>query len=74
LPAGPFELEIDLQMNLPPGIYLVETVVWDQTREADAARGPSACVEVIEGVGFYGTVQLNPRLRLRSGTEPALPP
>jgi lipopolysaccharide transport system ATP-binding protein len=74
LPAGPFELEIDLQMNLPPGIYLVETVVWDQTREADAARGPSACVEVIEGVGFYGTVQLNPRLRLRSRTEPALPP
>jgi ABC-type polysaccharide/polyol phosphate transport system ATPase subunit len=74
LPIGPFELEIDLQMNLAPGIYLVETVVWDQTREADAARGPSACIEVVEGVGFYGTVQLNPRLRLRSRTEPAPSP
>jgi ABC-type polysaccharide/polyol phosphate transport system ATPase subunit len=71
LAPGPFELEIDLQMNLAPGIYLVETVVWDQIRETEAARGPSTCIEVVEGVGFYGTVQLNLRLRLRERTEPA---
>ncbi|MDQ3810345.1 MAG: ATP-binding cassette domain-containing protein, partial [Chloroflexota bacterium] len=65
LPApGPFELGIDLQMNVPAGIYAVETLIWDRQQEKEIARGPSLTVEVEGGPYFFGTVQLNPRMRL----------
>ncbi|HJU65021.1 MAG TPA: polysaccharide ABC transporter ATP-binding protein [Gemmatimonadaceae bacterium] len=61
--AGAFEVEVDLQMNVPVGKYLIETVVWDRVHERAMATGPSVMVDVAEGAGFWGSVQLNPRMR-----------
>lgn len=58
---GPFELELELQMNLPPGLYALESGLWDSKRGKSAGRGPSAHVQV-EGDRFYGEVQMNPRM------------
>ena len=60
---GPFELELELQMNLPPGLYALESGLWDNKRQKPAGNGPSAHVQV-EGHRFYGQVQMNPRMRL----------
>jgi len=63
LPAeGPFELELELQMNVPPGLYAVESNLWDSRRGQSTGHGPSAHVQV-EGKDFYGEVQMNPRMR-----------
>lgn len=59
-----FEVELALQMNVPPGIYGLETGVWDRTRERRVAPGPSVSVRVAEGPSFTGTVQLNAAMRL----------
>ncbi|MGD8495335.1 MAG: ABC transporter ATP-binding protein [Gemmatimonadales bacterium] len=61
--AGPFELELELQMNLPPGLYALESSLWDNKRQKTVGNGPSAHVQV-EGPRFYGEVQMNPRMRL----------
>jgi lipopolysaccharide transport system ATP-binding protein len=65
LVAGePFEMELALQMNVPAGIYSLETGVWDRARERRAAAGPAISVRVAEGPSFTGVVQLNPAMRL----------
>jgi ABC-type polysaccharide/polyol phosphate transport system ATPase subunit len=65
LPAsGPFRLEVELQMNVPPGWYRLESFSWDYRRDREFATGPSTTLEVVEGVGFWGTVQMNPSMRL----------
>jgi lipopolysaccharide transport system ATP-binding protein len=65
LPAeeGPFELELALQMNLPPGLYALESGLWDNKRQRSVGNGPNAHVQV-EGHRFYGEVQMNPRMHL----------
>ncbi|MGH7720098.1 MAG: ABC transporter ATP-binding protein [Gemmatimonadaceae bacterium] len=67
-PVGPFELEIDLQMNLPTGVYSIDTVVWNQREERALAWGPSLSLTVDQGADFWGSVQLNGRMRLLSPT------
>lgn len=62
--AGPFGLELDLQLNVPPGNYVVETTTWDPRGNRDVSAGPSLRVEVTEGASFDGPVQMNPRMRL----------
>jgi lipopolysaccharide transport system ATP-binding protein len=64
---GRFALAVDLQMNLAPGLYRVETFAWDRMMGRQSFVGPSRYVEVTRGVPFSGTVQLNPNARL----EPA---
>ncbi len=66
LPGGPFALGVELQMNVAPGLYALETYVWHRERDRDVLNGPSTIVRVEEGPGFWGTVQLNARLRLDS--------
>jgi lipopolysaccharide transport system ATP-binding protein len=63
--AGGFEIALRLQMNLPAGLYSLETLVWDVRRDQVVAPGPSATVHVEEGTTFWGTVQLNPRMNVR---------
>jgi lipopolysaccharide transport system ATP-binding protein len=71
LPAdGEFRLELRLQMNLTPGVYALETGVYDERTSAIIARGPTASVQVGAGASFAGQVQLNPRILL---AVPALP-
>ena len=70
LPPGQFELKIDLQMNLPPGFYAAETLIWDRKQGTELARGPSLTIEVDGGPYFFGTVQLNARMRLSAAGPP----
>ena len=64
--SGAFELDVDLDFNVPPGLYVVETHVWDYVREAVSYRGPSITVQVEGGPDFSGTVQMIGRMRLRA--------
>jgi ABC-type polysaccharide/polyol phosphate transport system ATPase subunit len=61
---GAFALSIDLDMNVPGGVYAVESVVWDHRREQDVALGPATYVRVEEDFGFWGKVNLSPRMQL----------
>ncbi|HXE56440.1 MAG TPA: ABC transporter ATP-binding protein [Gemmatimonadales bacterium] len=70
--AGAFALVVELQMNLPEGLYAVETYAWDPLRHLETARGPSRTVQVKGGRPFWGSVQLNSRLRLEAPAPDAL--
>ena len=63
---GRFALHVDLQMNLAPGLYLVEAFAWDRLMGRTSFVGPSRYVEVTRGVPFTGLVQLNPAARLEA--------
>jgi lipopolysaccharide transport system ATP-binding protein len=58
-PTGEFAVTFTLQMNLAPGIYLVETLVWDRMMDRMSFVGPATYVEVRGGVPFEGVAQLN---------------
>jgi lipopolysaccharide transport system ATP-binding protein len=67
LPAsGPFQLAIDLQANVPQGIYGIETGVWDRQRGQDVARGPSTYIQVGPGPDFTGSVQMNAGMQVEA--------
>lgn len=59
-----FVLDVELQMNVQPGLYSIETVVWDRKQERDVVFGPSVTLEVGEAdTSFWGPVQMNPAIR-----------
>ena len=62
--AGAFTLDVELQMNVQPGMYVVETTLFDTRLERLLAMGPSVCVRVTEGRIFRGAVQMNPSVQL----------
>ena len=64
-----FTLEVSLQLNTAPGIYTIETVVFDQERIQPHATGPWVNVTVEGGKSFMGEVQMNPEMVLRSPTS-----
>jgi lipopolysaccharide transport system ATP-binding protein len=73
--TGAFALELELQMNVARGVYLVESFVWDQLMSRESFLGPSAHVDVRGADEFDGLVQMHPRLRLlpegaKSGSPP----
>jgi len=59
VPEGAFELAVELQMNVPPGIYALETSLGQWRRERQVRNGPAAMVHVVGGLGFWGSVQMN---------------
>jgi energy-coupling factor transporter ATP-binding protein EcfA2 len=59
-----FAVELELQMNVQPGTYLVETVVWNRKRSEALLVGPSLYVAVELGPLFFGPTQLNAQMRL----------
>jgi len=61
---GRFDVEIELQFNVPPGVIAVETAVWDRATHRDLARGPSVTLQLVEGIKFAGSVHMQPRMRL----------
>jgi hypothetical protein len=63
-PLGPFTVSVELQLNVPPGNYVIEPSVWDPYRHRDAFTGPPLLLTVEEGPAFEGSVQMNPRMRL----------
>ncbi|HEX5437646.1 MAG TPA: polysaccharide ABC transporter ATP-binding protein [Gemmatimonadaceae bacterium] len=71
--TGSFALDVTLQWNVPPGIYALETHVWDRVRERTAVKGPSLTVTVKGGPTFYGAVQMNPRMEFSQPRAIAIP-
>lgn len=67
--GGQFTLEIILQVNAPPGLYLVEALVRDRKLGRRIANGPRTCVRVAESTPFDGSVQMNASFRLVPSQE-----
>ena len=64
--AQAFEITVDLQANLVPGLYHIETGIWDRVRQRIVSSGPSRTLTVQPGISpFGGTVQLNAEMTLR---------
>jgi ABC-type polysaccharide/polyol phosphate transport system ATPase subunit len=61
---GSFEVEVSLQLNVPPGLYHLETVVHDLRHNGDAGVGPSTYLQVVDERGFRGGVQMNATMQL----------
>lgn len=64
---GEFTVDVDLQMNLPGGVYLLETLVWDRKRSQQIVAGPATYVRVEDSHVFHGSVNLRPRIELTPG-------
>jgi len=72
LGPGPFELEIELQLNVGQGIYSVETAVNDSSRRQVAAAGPTTHLRVSQSTTFGGGIQMNPVMRVVRQRAPRL--
>jgi hypothetical protein len=70
--SGAFQLSIDLQLNVPPGVYILESFAWDRIMSRISFVGPTAHVEVTGGSEFLGSVQLNARARLEPESSGSL--
>jgi energy-coupling factor transporter ATP-binding protein EcfA2 len=62
--SGSFALTVELQMNVPPGLYLVETLIQDRMRGQLLVTGPQTSVQVSKGRIFRGTVQMNGQMQV----------
>lgn len=64
LPAcGPFDLEIDLRMNVGPGLYRAQAAAWDPRNLREISRGPSTLIAVGSQPSAAGPVFVSPRMR-----------
>ena len=63
--AGEFRLAFELQLNVPAGVYLIESYVWDRIMERESFAGPRIHLEVRGGDDFEGAIQMNPRAYLQ---------
>ena len=68
--TGRFAVTMELQLNLPLGVYPVESFVWNRMAGRELGGGPGGAVRVEGGPEFEGTVQMNARVRVLShGSE-----
>ena len=73
LPAeGAFAIDAELQLNVPPGVYMLESAVWDRQMGRSSFTGPVTYIDVRGGDEFTGPVQMNPRLTM--SRDPAARP
>ena len=69
LPAsGEGVVAVELQLNVPPGVYTLEAFVWDLVMSRERYAGLVEHLEVDPGDEFEGTVQMNARV---DATPPA---
>jgi len=74
LPAtGEFEVALSIQMNVPSGLYSVDSFVWDESEMSITHSGPSLTIEVTDAVDFKGSVQMNPEIRLETPSDSGTP-
>ncbi|MEO5989960.1 MAG: ABC transporter ATP-binding protein [Candidatus Eisenbacteria bacterium] len=66
IPPGRFGLRVGLEMNVPPGLYAIESSVWQGGHERDSRNGPTTLIRVSGGPSFTGTVQMNSSILVRS--------
>jgi ABC-type polysaccharide/polyol phosphate transport system ATPase subunit len=71
--AGWFVTTFDLQFNVPPGVFVVETSVWDRQMSRESFVGPTRYIEVRGGAPFDGMVQMNPRVQVRAQAPAGIP-
>jgi ABC-type polysaccharide/polyol phosphate transport system ATPase subunit len=71
LPAGRFALGVELQMNVAPGIYAIESSIGQWQRDRNDPGGLAALVHVSGGQGFWGPVQMNCTMHLAPGADAA---
>ncbi len=64
--GGDFELEVDMQMNVSPGTYRAQAVVWNSSSHNEMARGPSVIIAVGGTTIGGGRIFVDPRFRLLS--------
>lgn len=67
--AGAFSVSLTLQMNVPTGLYIIETLIWNSVRGRASFIGPTHYLEVTAGAPFAGTVQMNPTVRIAMATS-----
>lgn len=72
--AGAFALDAELQLNVAPGIYTVESLIWDRLMTRQSFGGPRVRLEVNGGDEFEGPVQMHPRLRITAAAAAARAP
>ena len=63
---GDFELDIELQLNIPAGVYSFESHVFSPSLRKDVLVGPTLVLQVEPGAPFWGSVQMNSRMGLAS--------
>lgn len=68
---GPFTIDVDLQMNVQPGIYLADIGVFDRADETMLLAGPSLNVRVLESRAWLGVTNLNAAITVRQPTVTA---
>ena len=51
-------------MNVPPGIYVIEALVWNRRIDRALGAGPTVTLQVTGGPIFAGQVQLNAGMRV----------
>jgi ABC-type polysaccharide/polyol phosphate transport system ATPase subunit len=61
---GVFELAVELQFNVPPGIYGLDVMVWDRQRGGATGQRLSGYVQVAPGLDFSGPVQMNAAMQV----------
>lgn len=68
LPRGKdFDLAVELQANVVPGLYHVETGVWDRVSQRTVRSGPSRMLTVQAGARpFGGSIQMNAEMCVHS--------
>jgi ABC-type polysaccharide/polyol phosphate transport system ATPase subunit len=72
-PPGEFALAVSIQLNVPPGTYLIDSVVYDRFYHRDVFHGPAIVVTVTPGPTFFGPVQMNPEMKFVQAGPPAAP-
>ena len=68
---GDFTIDIEMQMNVQPGIYLADISAWNRADEKQLLVGPSLNVRVSEGRTFLGPTNFNANMSLRQALQPA---
>ena len=71
--AGPFDVEIALDMNVGPGLYRLDAVIGDPLAGRPCARGAAALLRVERASQTAGRTFLNPAMRLIAQNAAALP-
>jgi len=71
---GRFDLQVALEMNVEPGLYSIETGVFDRTSAKMVGDGPRVSVTVAPDFSFHGRAFARPVMKLVEVDSPATRP
>lgn len=63
---GPFRMLVRFEANVAPGIYAIESLVFDHATQEDEAAGPGTYLRVSEGPSFFGVAQCRAEIRFET--------